>query len=303
MQQKEVKHKLQKSDKHGENRHCNNVTPDSIEWERENSPAQVTIMGNIIRTTTYAHQPIAPPITRISKDEYIDHRFGEVFTYTHGNGSRDGNAQSLWRTMQAIRDTVNAAAPDASRVRWVTLTYAENMTDTQRLYRDAQAYTRRLYAYCAKRGYSRPEWITVPEPQGRGAWHLHALYIWRDKAPFIPNADLRALWKQGFVKIIQPQDCDNIGAYLSAYLTDMPPDDDGRKHKGARLHLYPAGMRLLRTSRGIDRPAVIRTDYAEAKKYVDALTPTYETSGIITDTEGQTIQQYHTTYYNKHRRK
>ena len=121
------------------------------------------------------------------------------------------------------------------------------------------------------------------EPQGRGAWHAHLLYIWQDmKAPFIPNHEFADLWGHGFVSIKKLDDIDNVGAYLTAYLGDMELseidwtkwneitrgttvkqvemlDDDGQKVtkqvlKGARLNLYPANFNMVRCSRGIKRP-------------------------------------------------
>jgi hypothetical protein len=68
------------------------------------------------------------------------------------------------------------------------------------------------------------------------------------------------MWGHGFTKIQGvPEDCDNLGAYLSAYLSDMAMSEDGdgkgKKYiKGARLKLYPVGVNIYRHSRGIKQP-------------------------------------------------
>ena len=105
-----------------------------------------------------------------------------------------------------------------NNVRWITLTYAENMTDTDRLYFDFKDFNKRFQYYCKINGYSKPEYIVMMEPQGRGAWHCHLLYIWDCKAPYVANKTLRDLWGHGFVKIKKLDNCDNVGAYLTAYL-------------------------------------------------------------------------------------
>lgn len=138
------------------------------------------------------------------------------------------------------------------------------------------------------------------EPQGRGAWHAHLLYIWESKAPFIPNEKFRELWGHGFVKIKKLQDVDNVGAYLTAYLGDMEIteafqsdpyrfahsgklnlkevevlNDDGsvvKKQiiKGARLDMYPAGFKMIRHSKGVKEPIeeLVTQEMAQKKSWV-----------------------------------
>src|SRR5690625_653782 len=86
------------------------------------------------------------------------------------------------------------------------------------------------------------------------------------------------LWGHGFVTIKSMKDVDNIGAYFSAYLADLEHTSenihealseglkvvereiDGQKKKfikGGRLHLYPAGMKLYRKSKGVEYPIKI----------------------------------------------
>ena len=48
------------------------------------------------------------------------------------------------------------------------LTYAENMTDTRQLYEDYFRFWKRFTYWCKKNGHTKPEYITVQEPQGRG---------------------------------------------------------------------------------------------------------------------------------------
>lgn len=109
---------------------------------------------------------------------------------------------------------------------------------------------------------------------------------------------MRQLWQQGFTKTKAMQDCDNVGAYFSAYLGDMPLDEvqalppeemkkslagsvtieekqftddegltkDKKFVKGGRLYLYPPGMNIVRKTKGIRLPEVEYMSRSEAEK-------------------------------------
>lgn len=234
---------------------------------------------------------------------------GDVKDCQKGETRKD-NRKGLYKTFANARGLINANVTDVSKVRWCTLTYAENMTDTKRLYDDFQAFVKRLYRYCASNGKGKPEYIVMMEPQGRGAWHAHLLLIWQDrKAPFISNADLRTLWSHGFVKIKKLDNVDNVGAYLTAYLGDMeyheaqqsgveltPQDgvktveieENGKKFKksiikGARLDLYPANFNMIRYSKGCVKPTETMMTQAEAQKKVSGATKTFQSAVQLLD--------------------
>ena len=178
---------------------------------------------------------------------------------------------------------------------FVTLTYAENMTDTKRLYTDMNKFIKRLkYKY---KESSDIDYLAVVEPQGRGAWHIHVLLRFNAlSSVFVPSHELAGLWGHGFIKIERIQNVDNIGAYLSAYLADVEltsdnihntvaedreiveKEVDGVKKqfvKGGRLHMYPSGMNLYRKSKGITFPERKKMTYKNAKKIVGSSQPHY----------------------------
>lgn len=291
------------------------------------SPTKVTTMGNITEVVTMAREAEAPPIRKLSKDLYEYLPTGEVFEYEHGE-TRADNLGYVRRTMANIRALINTNVTDPKCCRWVTLTYADNMTDTKVLYQDYKKFWKKFCYWCEKQGYEKPEYITVQEPQGRGAWHVHAFFIWPEAAPFIPNNEVMAkLWGHGFTKTQALEEVDNIGAYFSAYLADMPldeyqalPDYDPKYQievkefenaqdltktkrfvKGGRLRLYPVGMNILRRSRGIKDPEVERMTYGEAQKKVSSAKLTFSRSYEISDnhTVCNTITK---AYYNSKRK-
>lgn len=233
-----------------------------------------TTAGNVVEYTTMVKRPTAPPVLKLDKDHYVNTSTGELAEYQHTQ-NRSESSENLLKTFKKIRALVNANCTDTERLHWVTLTYAENMTDTERLYRDINTFWKRFKRYCSKHGYTAPEYIMVIEPQARGAWHAHALLIWDIKRPFIPNPDFADMWGNGFVNIKGvPDGCDNIGAYLSAYLGDCSVEEyqgdlrgkeikevNGKRYvKGGRLHMYPTGMNIVRASRGVKKPTVEEID-------------------------------------------
>ena len=63
------------------------------------------------------------------------------------------------------------------------------------------------------------DYIYVPEPHEKGDWHIHLLLKGNNEL-YIKNSVLNKIWGYGFVKVNRLKDVDNIGAYVSAYLTN-----------------------------------------------------------------------------------
>ena len=109
----------------------------------------------------------------------------------------------------------------------------------------------------------------------------HIILVFPRKAPFIENSILEKLWGHGFVNIKSLKGIDNVGTYLTAYLCNLDISkffemssniDEKQKKKaivkGARLQLYPTGVRIYRCSRGIKRPLVEKMEHYQAMKEV-----------------------------------
>lgn len=300
----------------------------TVPVKNPNLLVKVTEMGNVIEVQYMSRRNTKQTIQMLpGGEEFIVCASGEVKEVTHHETRKD-NKKGLYRTFAKARGIINANVTDVEKVRWCTLTYAENMTDTVQLYNDFEKFNKRFQYYCKNKGYSKPEYIAMMEPQGRGAWHVHLLYIWQDmKAPFIPNEDFRELWGHGFVRIKKLDNVDNVGAYLTAYLGDMEitdldvsqavgknckivetEDDNGcivKKAiiKGARLDLYPANFNMIRTSRGVKRPTEEMMTQFEANKKVSGATKTFESAIKLTDTENDFDTIIIKEQYNKIRGK
>mgnify|MGYP007085122554 FL=1 len=251
------------------------------------------------------HAP-AIAIEKLSADLYADKRTGEVKEFQH-NASRAGDKASVSQSLRKLRDLINSNLENPETALWVTLTYRENMTNPARLYQDYRRFWLRFKYYLDKQSHPPAEYIIAVEPQGRGAWHLHCLFLFPGKAPFIPNADMARIWGHGFTKVKNLDGIGNPGLYLTAYLGDMElsesvsagtfqarriAESKNKKKavvKGARLKLYPPGFNLYRFSRGVKRPEVWQTTEQEAQAKVSGMTLTYEKTISITD-EGETTR-------------
>lgn len=287
------------------------------------APVRFKETGNVTEIMYSEKHSIGGYIEKIDKDHYVDKRTGEMKEFKHIE-NRSQDTANVAKSLARLRDLLNTNVVDVSRCRWLTLTYASNMTDPKKLMRDFMHFNERCRAI-----FGNYEYITAAEPQGRGAWHLHVVLIFPQKAPYMENAVVRDCWKQGFVTVRQLDSVDNVGAYLTAYLGDMElsevvdsgidfsgskgikevecVDSDGKKQtkryiKGARLWMYPPGFRIYRYSKGIQKPVVSRISYAEAKAKVGSSALTYSKTVLLQDEEKgfKNTMQYES--YNKARR-
>lgn len=185
------------------------VRPDTAE-----TPVTVKRCGNVIEVRYMRSTPCAV-IEKVSADLYVDKRTGEVKEFCHSANRADSKA-SVAQSLRKLRDLINVNLTAPETALWVTLTYKENMRDERRVYEDFRRFWQRFRYYLKKHEYQPAEYITAAEPQGRGAWHLHCLFLFPEKAPFIPNADMARIWGHGFTKTKSLQGIDNPGLYLTA---------------------------------------------------------------------------------------
>jgi hypothetical protein len=275
-------------------------------------------MGNVYEILYQSKTNKVIKIQKLDKDRYLDLETGEIKEFNH-MVSRKDDLNNLKVSMRNLRDLINTNVVNPRMCKWVTLTYAENMTDQKKLHNDFKMFN----TYFRRKGF-KYEYIAVAEPQGRGAWHLHVLFIFDHVVEYIPNELIASCWRQGFTKTKRVDDVDNVGAYLTAYLGDMPEDEfhellesenflddiynikeceiDGepkRIIKGARLSLYPPGFNLYRCSRGIKRPIINEMMELRARKKVSSAKLTFETTVTIIDDETDFIKTINKRFFNK----
>lgn len=245
----------------------------------------VVTAGQAIHITYGATRGISPPTRKIDKDHYVDTRTGELHEYKHTKSRADA-IRGVQRSINRLRLVIDANTNSKYQYLWVTLTYHENVRDVVRVYADYKRYNTRL-----RRKIGHYEYIAAIEPQARGAWHLHVLMIWQQtQRPYIPPHIVAGAWGQGYVKIHKVDKVSDIANYLCSYLTntcDVMPDGTYNTHKGARLHLYPPGINIYRTSRGIAQPTKAAMAAADVDQMIQDMTCTYTAGYSITDAAGQ----------------
>lgn len=291
------------------------ISPDDI--------VKVTKMNHIIEVQHMEKMNRRANIKKLDKNHYLNISTGEIKEFEHIS-SRKESFNSLRQTFKKMRYLINNNFSGKKNELHIILTYAENMTDTKRLYKDFDKFMKR-FKYHLKKDYNTTiDYISVVEPQGRGAWHIHLLARFNDLDKiFIPNSPnnsrFRAeIWQNGHVTIKGLDNIDNVGAYLSAYLIDMELTEenvslfsqgsyevavkeiDGEQKrivKGGRLHMYPPGLNIYRKSKGIVEPERQEMRFKDIKKIVGAGTPHYSKSFLVENEDFKntiTYLQYNT---------
>lgn len=263
---------------------------------------------------------------KISREHYVDLSCGEILDYKV-NQNRSQNINSMRKTIHNIRRTINANFSGGENELFVTLTYKDNMSDTKKLYNDFKNFWRFFTAAYSKK-YSGLEYINIIEPQERGAWHCHVL-IKCDvgQVLYVPNEDIYKFWAgKGFTKTKRLKGIDNIGAYLSAYLTNIEinkdnmidiisvvgshtefvtkeVDENGKKVskrfiKGGRLKFYGSMTNIIRCSRGIVKPNFVDEPYSDVKKIVGSRTPNYSKSIAVCSSDDNILNTITYENYN-----
>lgn len=284
----------------------------------DNAIVKVKICGNIaeVRYTQRGNQTAR--IKKIDKNSYVVLSTGEVREFQRGK-SRLDDKQSLKESLSRLRDYLNTAVTDIKKARWLTLTYAEQMSDPERLYNDFKAFNRR----CRKR-YGHYEFIAANEFQKRGSLHIHAVLVFDKAAPFMDNKTVSDMWQQGFVNIRKLKNVSDVGRYIGGYIGDAPIGElgqfpagvqagqikvvdlkKGRKKsstaviKGARLSLMPPGFNLYRISRGIKPPTVSLMMNADADYMLRDWALTYQGTYRLADESRGLNSVISTAYYNR----
>ena len=134
---------------------------------------------------------------------------------------------------------------------FITLTYAENMQDIQRV-KDHWKYTlKKLH-----KDYKELYWLYVIEVQQRGAYHLHLLTsIFVENTHSFNDDFNRKYWNRGFTKCIPITELNGVSKYLAVYLTK-----EGCNTHGTRIYSY---------SRNLAKP--IEAKFLTHDSYIDIL--------------------------------
>lgn len=221
------------------------------------------IYGDTVEMTT-ANGQQEQKIKVIKGKRYVNLETGEIHDMDTSNGTRFDNLKSVKQTMKKLRRLIAHNFIGGYNQLWITLTYREHVIDAEIVYKDFKKFIRKI-----RKEYGQVEYIAVIEPQESGRWHLHVL-MKNDTTLSIPNDVVATMWGKGFTKTKRLRRADKIGNYLIAYLSNLQIGDKDSQSKatvkGARLYMYPKGIRIYRASRGIKKPIEITTAKGEIMK-------------------------------------
>lgn len=235
-------------------------------------------------------------IKKINKKEYVLLATGEILEFKKHADTRTAHVNSMYRTMKHLRYLINNNFVGGKNEKFITFTFKNQTNDPEVVYKEFKSFIKRFRYHFKEK--SRIEYLSVIEPHATGNFHLHVLFkfIDVDDIGFIDNKVIADIWENGFTTTKNIEEVDNIGAYLSAYLTDIPLNEIPQKEiltkpelleggykeiegeyivKGARLHYYPKGMRIYRSSRGIKKPTREVMPYLLAKEKQELGTLTF----------------------------
>lgn len=283
------------------------ISTDGSVWEKV---CKTVSTGRVLRIVQYERLRRESYIVKLPGKQYVIKKTGEVLPEKERAKTRNQNLRYVRQSMQHGRDMINTNVLDLEKTLWVTFTYAENMQDEKRVRLDFQHFKRDYEKIVGKFKY-----IMAVEPQLRGAWHMHVFMIFSE-IPWIDYNDIIRIWGKGRVEVQRMYgDVDNLGAYVSAYLCNLPLQEKAQKEgghnlnvvkdreghlyeKSRRIYMYPAGMNIFRFSRGLKKPDEEYVDIREAEKKASAGTLTFEK---IENTEIETAKGvYRNSYYTKY---
>lgn len=220
--------------------------------------AKVIVAGNVIELYEYEKE------IRTGKDSDMDKPVGRKGKRKEGlewidedaKATREKNrADALQRARKNLRRLINANV-DAwgERVKFFTLTFKENVQDIKMANYEFKKFRQRLEYHLGL----KLKYVAVIEFQKRGAIHYHMIMF---NMPYVPHADLERIWGHGFVKVNAIDEVDNVGAYVTKYMTK---DNDDERLKGEKCYF---------SSRGLIKPAeeIIKKEDLNALR--EALSP------------------------------
>ena len=190
---------------------------------------KLTIAGKVIEIVDY-EMPILKGYTANRKGR-------KNACFTSEETKAENRSKTGQRARKTVRDTANAN-PQLNK--FLTLTFAENLTDIKCARYEFDKFIKRLKCI-----HKDLQYIAVIEFQQRGAIHFHLLCN-------LPYVDVNFLgekvWKLGFVRLNRLDNIDNVGAYVTKYMSKDNLDE--------RL----IGKKCYSMSKGLNKPKCYTSD-------------------------------------------
>lgn len=149
---------------------------------------------------------------------------------------KDNRARSVRRAKAGLRrNSKNFFHNNNGQVRFLTLTFADNVTDRDKALQYFKRFKRRLDRYFPEL-YNEFQYIAVMERQERGAWHFHLLVN-----IYLPAEVWSKLWGVGFIKVNKCRSLKHSVCYMAKYMDKAFNDVN---EKGKNRYLCSQGVRV-----------------------------------------------------------
>lgn len=196
-------------------------------------------MGHVIEVYTFQRMPLYAGAAKKHDDnaelDWVED-IGDIGD-SKGDYKKHNSRRARWNLMRLVNMNFD------SHSKFVTLTFADNVVSLDEAHKEFDRFMKRM-----KRRYPKFKYVVATEFQKRGAVHYHMIA----DLPYVRNDELRKLWRNGFVRINDIENCDNVGAYTSKYIS--------KQNKDVRLN----GRKAYMTSKNLDRPIILKGDDALA---------------------------------------
>ncbi len=148
---------------------------------------------------------------------------------------------SLARAKTSLRRKINANVGQYGAEftsKFVTLTFGEHITDLSMAHYEFKKFILRLnYAmFGAKKAEYNVRYTAIPEFTKKGRVHYHVIFY---NLPYIKADLLAEIWGNGFIKINKIDNVDNVGAYMTKYMTK---EADNALLAGRKSHFSSKGL-------------------------------------------------------------
>ncbi len=210
-------------------------------------------------------------IGAVYKKAIISGNVIEIYEYEHlnvkGGGARQGDGKDKYenyaKTQRRRKNELRRLITqnfESLGSKFVTLTF-----DNEREFdiKDVKACNGYFKRFIQRMRYQYPDFryvsvIEFQDKNDRGAVHYHMIC----DLPYIRKEELSGIWGAGFVKVNRIDSVDNVGVYVTAYMTaDM---DDTRL----------MGLKAYNASKGLQRPVEVKSwdDSKETLREVESIT-------------------------------
>ena len=219
--------------------------------------------------------------TKINQTQYIDNKTGEVKEYRTFQGK---SLENFKKSFKNIPRLINGYFDGNCTERFITLTYAIQMTNPYNLSNDFKKFIRKV-----ERHYCKCRYIYIKEPQENGSWHIHGVIKRLDERPFNISIDkVRSLWNLGYAVSVEiPYNISTIFSYF-----DISEDDN----KKARISYYPSQFNIYGYSRDM-KISKCRDLYKNVKPlYAEKIYQTENEYFIVNEQDGEITGHWKTAY-------